>query len=76
MALCVELATEGKQSGSRQGAGLYLKNLFTAKVTNKIISLKFIFYFILFYFKNSRMLKFLAKRWINGINAIPKLKSK
>ena len=50
MALCVELATEGKQSGSRQGAGLYLKNLFTAKVTNKIIPIKSPIFFILFYF--------------------------
>lgn len=33
LALCVELATEGKPDSSRQLAGLYIKNLITASVS-------------------------------------------
>jgi hypothetical protein len=32
LALCIELATEGKLESNRQLAGIYIKNLITAQV--------------------------------------------
>jgi hypothetical protein len=37
LALCAELATEGKPENSRQLAGLYIKNLISAKVDKYLI---------------------------------------